>query len=97
MQPTILDFLESYLKWVHDGAPYRMPFDPTMGLCSNAAIFGLDYWSMANQFDTVIPFNIDEDEYSYESKRKSHHLNPKRIQWVKDKILELKNEESKHP
>lgn len=90
MEPTILSFLEAYLKWADDGAPSRKPFDRQFGLCTNAAIYGIDYHDMAGHFDTDTPFNTSVENYCNETG--IHHLNPKRIQWVKDKIKELKNE-----
>ena len=90
MQPTILDFLESYLKWAEDGAPQYKPFDRAFGLCMNARIYSIDYYLMAGHFSTDTPFNVSTDHYY--SEVGTHHLNPKRIQWVKDKIEELKNE-----
>ena len=92
MQPTILSFLEAYLKWIEEGAPQYKPFDRTFGLCSSAAIYGIDYYQMAGHFKTDHPFNPSIYEYTNESNKGTHHLNPKRIQWVKDKIKELRNE-----
>ena len=91
MQPTILGFLESYLKWAEEGGKHLMPFNASYGLCSNAAIFGLDYWDMAKQFHSSYAFN-DVSSYAHDSVERIHHLNPKRIQWIKNKIEELKNE-----
>lgn len=92
MQPTILSFLESYLKWVEDGAPQDKPFNRAFGLCTNAAIYGIDFYIMAGHFHIDAPFNSGTDEYNHDSRLGNHHLNLFRIQWVKDKIKELKNE-----
>lgn len=93
-----LEFLEAYLAWVNNGAPEPNEHDfcKDWGICvlysyyanmlSKLYIAIPKYWFGDQKF----PFN-NEDENQYVAEH-NKTLNPKRIQWVKDRISFLKNE-----
>lgn len=85
-----LEFLEDYLAWVNNSAPEPNEyFKQNAGLCSNAVWYGVRKEIVESWFMHSFPFNYNEIHY-YKERNKT--LNPKRIQWVKDRISFLKNE-----
>lgn len=92
MNKLLQAFYNAYAAWIDAGAPHKQPFYRNAGLCHNLGKFGGDrdaYIEMVRQFeaaglDCKYPFNDDEDDYLTNSFDSDHHINLKRIQWVKD-------------
>ncbi|MDR5839344.1 hypothetical protein [Caballeronia sp. LZ034LL] len=91
-------FYQAYVKWLDEGAPIYHTFDRHHGLCMNLKRWSnryaqVEYGSlideMARQLEDVglgflHPFNDNSFSFNYEADRGESHLNPKRIQWVRD-------------
>lgn len=94
----LTQFYREYLKWVDSGASRNLPFDPGFGLCANlyehlvdTTIYPEVLGEMTMQFsdaglNDIHPFNDDILTYISDREAATHHLNPKRIQWVRDHI-----------
>lgn len=92
----LTEFYREYSAWLDSGAPENAPFKRTAGLCySIKLLYGrrevtdIVRSEMSAQFcaarlDRSTPFNSDVNTYADESDTCSIHLNPQRIQWVKD-------------
>lgn len=89
----LTQFYQAYLAWVEDGAPIINPnFKRRYGLCANVCDWApacnlVD--EMTDQFEAaelnlLYPFNDYGADYKQDSKSRTHHLNEKRIQWVRD-------------
>ncbi len=101
-EQLLLEFYTEYLKWVDSGTEKGFPFETHEGLCSSLERYltsrGLDFNEcdkvvkiMAGQFieaglNSFYPFNTDKAEYQDECEENSVHLNPARIQWVRDRV-----------
>jgi len=94
----LTEFYRAYLAWVEAGAVYSGGFSVRYGLCNNLAKY-FHYSNyvlcceLADQFEEAglehtLPFNGDSHEYFYETNSGACHLNPKRIQWVRDHCKE---------
>jgi len=92
----LTEFYTSYLAWLEEGAPAE-PFSRQEGLCWCLNYFAVhcDYDAeklldeMCDQFREAdlsvrYPFHRDGSEFSNERTLAACHLNPKRIQWVKE-------------
>ncbi len=88
-------FLASWLVWAENGAPDYEPYNRSVGLCSNsrrhshAAGRELED-ELEDDFpdDTSTPFNDDDNPYWDETASRGHHLNPRRLAWVRRKLAE---------
>ena len=88
---TLKEFYQAYAAWLDAGAPDFLPFSRASGLCNNLHSFTKSfnaYREMESQFDDAgldpdYPFG-GEDDYLGRSAERKQHLNPLRIQWVKD-------------
>jgi hypothetical protein len=90
---NLTKFYRAYLAWANDGAPVGNIYNfwPGYGLCYNSRLF--DSWGalrneMIGQFvdaglDSEIPFNAPSS-YARESSGKAHHLNVRRMRWVRE-------------
>jgi hypothetical protein len=89
----LTDFYNAYNNWLNDGAPAHELFSRETGLCSCIIMWLPGYLQiieMRSQFaaaslSTCYPFNEEFDDYLADT-NKGAHLNPKRIQWVKDHL-----------
>lgn len=91
-------FYKSYLDWLDVGAPHEQPYSRKYGLCSNILHYYFNsnwrnYYpikeEMKNQFDqagihTIYPFEGSKYHYHDAAEHRKLHLNPARIQWVRD-------------
>ena len=91
--PELTQFYRDYAAWLDVGAPDLKPFMRHKGLCANSASYPDSmYREMIQQFlDAGLsdsqPFNDannPDNDYWAESGRGTCHLNPARIQWVRD-------------
>lgn len=89
---TLQQFYNDYDAWLDAGAPEGQPFSRIQGLCRNLWDWsGYDNRLQAEMrvhlkkvgLNPAYPFGGD-DVYDDESLNATMHLNPKRIQWVKD-------------
>lgn len=87
---TLQQFYNDYAAWLDAGAPEGRPFDRGYGLCHNLGKFADRdaHIEMTRQFEAA---GLDIDypftgRYQFETDfdNETMHLNPKRIQWVKD-------------
>lgn len=98
---TLTEFYRAYLAWVEAGTPKHPHFARCWGLCCNLADYygGTTRASlsaadeMRMQFrqaglDEELPFNPypGSRKYTEESLAYQCHLNPHRIQWVRDHV-----------
>lgn len=91
MSKTLKEFYSAYATWLDFGAPNFKPFSRAAGLCTNLFVFTKNrdaYAEMESQFndaglDSNYPFGGEED-YMDRSAARQQHLNPKRIEWVKE-------------
>lgn len=92
----LTEFYRAYAKWLDEGAPHMQPFVRDDGLCINIRKmvgyrFGLRA-EMQEQFiqhmgkPMFYPFNVSKScrPYLVEANAYECHLNPARIQWVRD-------------
>lgn len=92
MNKTLKEFYQAYAAWLDAGAPDGQPFYRNVGLCHSLGKFGGDrdaYIEMGRQFEAAgldykYPFNNSQGDYYDMSGLYSHHLNPLRVQWVKN-------------
>lgn len=98
----LLAFYKAYLAWTQSENMHSHPYFEMVGLCTNSYNFANSHdgnfefeicLEMQDQFEymglsDVYPFNKDADAYAYEHLAEKSHLNPKRIQWVKDRIAD---------
>ena len=89
---TLKEFYQAYAAWLDAGAPSLEPFSRAVGLCGNLTIFTKDWHplfdAMKSQFeeaglDHEYPFGGEESYYTY-CYYGTAHLNPERIEWVKE-------------
>jgi hypothetical protein len=87
IEEALHDFYIQYLKWAEDGARNSY-FKRTVGLCSNVAhhagrgALNLMKAQFVNAgLHPEFPFNDDED--SYFDDYGNHHLNQRRMDWVR--------------
>lgn len=92
---NLTKFYRAYLAWATDGAPIGniYNFFASCGLCYNSRLFA--NWQdrsirdeMIGQFidaglDAETPFNVSRS-YANDTTAKSHHLNTKRMAWVRE-------------
>lgn len=89
---TLQQFYNDYAAWLDAGAPEDRRFYRGYGLCDN--LYSQPYCNiylmneMKGQFKTAgldihYPFGGSE-VFEYETDNLTFHLNPSRIQWVKD-------------
>lgn len=110
MSKTLQDFYLAYAQWLADGAPEQKPFSSWNGLCHTLFMFcvksGSDH-ELANQtkaemlsqfvdagLNETYPFDLDSFAYEESGRQYECHLNPKRIQWVRDQVAKIKEEVS---
>jgi hypothetical protein len=82
-------------NWVARGCPDDGDFDASVGICSNVSrkmesvLFSdvCNYLFEGNEY----PFNIGPDHYTIEMQRDMAYKNPKRLQWLADKVKEINN------
>lgn len=87
-------FYRAYAKWLDDGAPEDKPFARCFGLCSNTFRYSNEVGhrienEMRIQFKNAdlpvnYPFNDSSRYYDEEAAFNQMHLNPNRIQWVRE-------------
>lgn len=95
----LTQFYREYLKWVESGAPTdHHCFERKYGLCANLAsscesiaVSGTLLEELITQFEdagltSAYPFDADIHAYKVNMEKLIHHLNPNRIQWVRDHI-----------
>jgi hypothetical protein len=95
-------FYIAYWAWLQDGAQEdSVVFSRRTGLCTNLWCFG--GYSLDASFATEImlsqfhnaglnitaPFHEFTKDYWKEGQAKLSHLNPKRIEWVRNKVSQL--------
>lgn len=86
---TLKDFYQTYAAWLDAGAPDGKPFYRHLGLCAAATNYGPGIrWEVKKQFiaagmDPLYPFG---GEYAFETEydNATAHLNPERIEWVRE-------------
>lgn len=90
---TMREFYRAYWAWLGAGAPVEHhTFLRQLGLCGNAERFGVQnaYVKIARATGSTMPFNEGSSSpgkgltYYEERTARAMHLNPARIQWIKD-------------
>lgn len=101
-QEILNRFYIAYWAWLQDGANEdSYVFSRSTGLCTNLWRYG-DYSKdagdasdiMLSQFrnlelEVTHPFNKSSEDYWDETYKSRAHLNPKRIEWVRNKVSQL--------
>lgn len=102
-QEILNSFYIAYWAWLQDGAPVRNKhqFMRGLGLCANLTGMATHEWEnlysakdiMRAQFiscgmDDSFPFN-EQDDYFNESGEHACYRNPRRIEWVRNKVSQL--------
>lgn len=95
----LTEFYRSYAIWLEEGAPQWEPFSRTEGLCWSVLYFATHcgYRSEAllhelrEQFEAAglsqgYPFDEGGMAHSKARTNATMHTNPKRIQWVRERI-----------
>lgn len=96
---TLKHFLTGYLEWVEAGADEgSVRFNRTHGLCVQPCIAIDDYWELCRLLDedfgdSLHPFQEGDDRERGEAywasvERADHHLNERRLAWVRSKLGE---------
>ena len=89
---TLKEFYQAYAAWLDAGAPDNKPFSRAVGLCANLTRFADApddlRREMIGQFkaaglDSRYPFGSEVGYYIFYIFAKQH-LNPKRIEWVRE-------------
>ena len=103
--PTLTIFYQDYQAWLDEGAPQDAPFRRYSGLCANmyevflsndCSLFGV--YRELKQFreaglDDTLPFNENDfGSYLAEMGEETCHLNPARVNWVKQRIADMEGE-----
>ena len=81
MTPRLLEELKAWLAWAENGAPEGEPYDRRFGLCSNLA-GGMELHLLFNRES----FPFGHDDYRERLRKKTQHLCPLRLAWVRDQI-----------
>lgn len=101
-QEILNSFYIAYWAWLQDGAKEDSNgFSRRQGLCSNLWRYG-GYTTPTHQAVNLMlfqfvsatlnedhPFNATGDAYWKETKMLMAHTNPKRIEWVRNKVSQL--------
>jgi hypothetical protein len=93
MSPDLIAFLKAWHDWATSGAPDGEPFQRCFGLCTNCRDnFGENAWeslvgALEEEFgDSCDPFGYYD--YSAREKARTQHLCPKRLAWVRERLIE---------
>jgi hypothetical protein len=105
-QKRLNSFYVDYYNWLQSGAEDKKPFRRRYGLCVNIDLYckwmdinlqGAEDMQQEfqeqlqeNELCLALPFNKDHPEYYLESQNDTMHLNPLRIQWIKDRVESLR-------
>lgn len=95
MSPDLIAFLKAWYDWATSGAPEGEPFRRMHGLCVNTARFPVSDGDSFRLFrevsdavgDDAWPFG-GEDEYDTRELNKTQHECPKRLAWVRERLIE---------
>lgn len=96
MSPDLIAFLKAWHDWATNGAPDGKPFWRYTGLCGNALCHGVyghkgdALFNELNEYfcdDDGYPFG-GEEEYTDRFHDKTQHLCPKRLAWVRERLIE---------
>ncbi len=88
MSPDLIAFLKAWHDWATNGAPEGEPFDRWDGLCMSARWFGGAplHHEIAKLFSCSFPFGVDE--FWRRQKADTQHECPKRLAWVRERLIE---------
>lgn len=92
MSDDLIAFLKAWHDWATNGAPEGGPFDRRNGLCPNArskAVYDELVDIRKAEFaddDWVYPFG--EGDYDERYDNATQHECPKRLAWVREKLVE---------
>jgi hypothetical protein len=105
MSDLLKAFYIAYLAWIDAGATQSKTFSRGVGLCSNFDEYmlraGLDFPKIGEEQRAMYvdhfnyscyPFHESSFQYADECWSDTCHLNPKRIQWVRDQVAKIKEE-----
>ncbi|MBB6424985.1 hypothetical protein [Sphingopyxis sp. JAI128] len=88
LSPDLIAFLKAWYEWATNGAPQFEPFNRGYGLCGNAAIYGDRRLvsEVVHLFPNRYPFG--SGDYHNRFARQSQHECPKRLAWVRERLIE---------
>lgn len=94
----LTQFYRAYAGWLDAGAPEGMGFSRYHGLCGALRQWGrhkVEYPKLGKELQEQLearhtsflhPFHELSSQYNMEADRGACHLNPKRIQWVREHV-----------
>ena len=87
MTPELIAFLKDWYHWATNGAPEGEPFCREDGLCDNT-VSDLVYDELTDLFGgKTYPFG-GYDEYQDRGATATQHECPKRLAWVRERLIE---------
>lgn len=93
MSPDLIAFLKAWYHWATNGAPDGHPFRRSWGLCANARDKNKEklgdklFLEMGRQFAGE-RFPFGEADHWIRAMDKSQHECPKRLAWVRERLIE---------
>jgi len=92
MSPDLIAFLKAWYEWATNGAPQNDPFTRGTGLCWNAGIWqgrtgSYVHGDLTSSFGGV-RFPFGEDDYDDRAGARTQHECPKRLAWVRERLIE---------
>lgn len=93
MSPDLIAFLKAWYHWATNGAPHLEPFSRRYGLCGNTLKVTSpgQKWKLWDELSAHLdgvehPFG--ERDYAERTFRKTQHECPKRLAWVRERLIE---------
>lgn len=89
MSPDLIAFLKAWYDWATNGAPDGDPFSRDAGLCPNAGT-GLrgELKDLRQMHFTNWVYPFGRADYDMRTTRGTQHECPKRLAWVRAKLVE---------
>lgn len=95
MSPDLIAFLKDWYHWATNGAPDRQPFTREDGLCDNvwncSSIDRACRWQVLGELTKAFGGNwypFGEDDYQSRYDDDTQHECPKRLAWVRERLIE---------
>lgn len=91
MSPDLIAFLKAWYHWATNGAPHQKPFSRSYGLCGNTLRISWFKWKLWEELSALLygyEYPFGERDFLVRAQRKTQHECPKRLAWVRDRLIE---------